>query len=307
MKTYIQSRGKSQDHDYTWLEVAKSEEQNSLIPPELKDIRPGDIIDSQKPSIILAHNKSKIVLLVTALRTRDERTDLVGRRIRNSVVWIATKGGDKELLFRKLTIAALRGNLESAIDKAVDSDHNSPYGFRVSYDELQAIKERVDEEQEDCANGIASTGHKVGGDNIKLKEELIEELREHPLPSASDDTQILVAVTTMKSEKGLKEQNVWRGLSRRIKSEDWIEYKPSDCNESGSKKNNQKSTTRVVLFLILLAGVIAIIIWIVTQKLTPLQVQTEQSIAPQTQTETLDLGDQKLEEVPVMTQVKPVL
>lgn len=275
MKTYVQSCGKSQEHDYFWLKVEVDEgDQRSTIPRVLKEIQPEEIIDSQKPSIILARSGNNLILLVTALETRDGRTDFMGRQIRNSVAWVGSEGGDTEKLLRKIAIQALREELATAVDAAVINAPDSIYGFTVCPAEFKKIKKTA-ASLEVRAEEESPISYKGGDNNQRLRDKLISDLQKYALSiSKSDDIQIWVVVTTMKSEHGLAAKGVWRGLSSRIESEDWINFCVPVREGSDSKTGKKKLP--LPRLGVLVAGLIAIAIWVISNQAVPQQMQPEE-------------------------------
>lgn len=271
MKTYVQSCGKSQEHDYFWLEVVEGD-QRAAIPPVLKEIQPEEIIDSQKPSMILARSGNSLILLVTALETRDGRTDFMGRQIRNSVAWVATKGGDKEQLLRKIAIQALKGKLATDVDAAVINAPNSMYGFTIRPAEFKKIKKLADslEIRAEEENPIS---YKGGDDNQRLRGKLISDLKKYALPISASGIQVWVVVTTMKSEHGLGAKGVWRGLSSRIESEDWIELCVPGREGADSKTGKKKLPLSLMVVGGVVASIIAIAIWFISHQSVPQQMQ----------------------------------
>lgn len=263
MTIYIQSRGKSQDHDYAWLKI-EDNHQESEIPHALKASKPEELIDSQKPSIILARSGGHLVLLATALDTQDGRTDFMGRQIRNSIAWVEEDSSTSRQLLRKLAIQALKGKLKDDIQQAVDNVADSRYGFKADFAKLQEIEHIISGEN----IGNEKTDFdllKVGEDCQQLRKELVKELETCQLPESSED-EIFVVVTTMKSSEGLKAKEVWRGLSSRIKSES----EPKKWEESVSVKKQQaqqqagtaKKIPIVGVFVLIMIGVIIMAILI---------------------------------------------
>ena len=67
---HIQTRGYSQENDYQWVKIQDSGKKKTEVPPFLdsfKDFRIQDVIEFQRPSIILARRGKYFFLLVTAL------------------------------------------------------------------------------------------------------------------------------------------------------------------------------------------------------------------------------------------------
>lgn len=129
MTIYVQSRGKSQEHDHSWLEVTKGIAQTSIIPEKLKAMKPEELIDSQKSSIVLARLDEHLVLIITALDAPG-RTDFMRRQICNTVAWIEPDNSKNERLFCKVAAHALNEKLGDDVHKAVFDDPVSTYGFR---------------------------------------------------------------------------------------------------------------------------------------------------------------------------------
>jgi hypothetical protein len=287
MTIYVQSRGKSQEHDHCWLEIRK-DAPPSFMPPELKKLETEELIDSQKPSIILARSGKYLVLLIMALETGDGRIDFMGRQIRNSVAWVEIDSSEKDRLLRKIAIQALNGTLAAAVDEAVSSDDNSDFGFKADFTKLKTIGKVVDDscEYEPKSDSEPANPYplKVGGDNKDLKFELIAELAENALPKFSGNIQILVVATTMKSSEGLRKKGVWRGISSRIESKDW-EFDISRGEELDLKDDKKKLLFGVVIMI--LVSIIAIIIWVLvnhptSRNLKPERITPVQSIGMQT-------------------------
>ena len=275
MSIYVQSRGKSQEHDYRWLEVRK-ESQSPVIPPLLKDLKVEELIESQKPSLILARSGRYLLLLVTALESREERTDFMGRRVRNSVAWVAEDKPETEQFFRATAAQALRGGLAERIDQAISI--GGEYGFEVNLEQLQTL---VDHSEIDI-KPANSCSFKFGKNVSHLRSELASELSKFSLPQGLGTYQILVVVTTLKSQEALEKLRVWRGLSNRIESETWV--KVFDSTEAESRR--QKKT----LFFGILAAIVVIaigwIVWGSTLNPTPQNSQPESRTSSQPTSDT---------------------
>ena len=227
MPIYIQSRGKKQDQDYLWLLIKSDkyypENPNFLMQPIANSkLKPIDLIESQKQSIILVADGDSYYLLVTGL-TSEKRTDFAGRSIRNSVLWIY-QNSDRDKV-RSLLIRALKGKLEREIDKTINA--GGKYGFEVDRDLLKLSNSVLNVEN----NRNTDSSCKIGSNCEILKQEIALELQTSPLP---DRNGLLVLVTSIKSASVLKEAAVWRGLSNRIENEEFEVY--------SSRVNLQKKT-----------------------------------------------------------------
>lgn len=252
-KIYVQSRGKSQEHDHCWLEIREGK-QLSISPEEFKDIKPKELIDGQKPSMILARSGKHLMLLVMSLKAGG-RLDFMGRQIRNSVAWIADEDFDEPLL-RRIAIQALEGDREigkslaDAVNEAVENAPDNKYGFTVDFGKLKKIGNSSDSKYVRCEEASFES-LKFGGDNESIREELVKELTKYALPKSSEAVQILVVITTMKSEDGLRAKHVWRGLSSRILSEEWIPLSALKDQEGSSERSKKWGEVEIIAFLIL--------------------------------------------------------
>ena len=246
--TYVQSRGISQESDYRWLKVRENS-QIPEIPPVLKrpisidfktQVRVYDLIDSQTHSIVLARSDNELVLLVTGLKAREERTDFMGRKVRNSVAYVCSDSNDNELIIRSLAVRALRGELEGEVDKAVNI--GGEYGFEVSFEKISQLARLEDVESLEAEQQI-----RIGENSIEFKEDLALELEQHCLPKTKRDS-ILIAVTGIKSKDALIQAKVWRSLSSRVKTQEWIKISNGTINVTANtpelEQNQQKKRRR---------------------------------------------------------------
>ena len=254
MAIYVQSRGKNQDRDYRWLRI-KSNEYYPENPDFLLQaingsaIRPTDLIESQKPSIILVATQNDYCLLVTGLKAREERKDYVTRLVRNSVLWICKKDNEN-LKIRSLLILALRGELDRAIDETIDI--TGQYGFEVDY---EAFKQLSNSTLAIGNNDQIDSNCKIGKNCDFLREEIALELENNALPNKEG---LLVLVTNIKSASALKETGVWRGLSNRVESETLKEYASLAITQSGKEKKTLWIQVAIASILIIAIALIII-------------------------------------------------
>ncbi len=257
MLIYIQSRGKNQDQDYRWL-LIKSDEHYPENPSFLiqsignSTLKPVDLIESQKQSIILVADRGNYYLLVTGLKAREDRTDFTGRSIRNSVLWICQKDSEN-VKVRSLLIKALKGKLEPEIDETINA--SGKYGFEVDYKSLVKSSNSVLDVEN---NRNTDPSCKIGSNCELLRQETALELQTNPLP---DRNGLLVLVTSIKSASILKEASVWRGLSDRIEDERFEEY-------SSLKTINQQAQKKTVFLGIAIALILIITTALIIIKLT---------------------------------------
>ena len=255
MAIYIQSRGKSQDNDYRWLKI----EPDRCYPknPDFLlqsignlNIRPVELIESQKFSLILVSTSQQFYLLVTGLKAREERIDFTGRQIRNSLLWVCPQNESAKI--RSLVVLALQDKLESELDLAISS--TGKYGFEVNCDRLKELPDLIATKN----NSNTDLKCKIGKNSDNLKQEIAVELENSFLPEREG---LLILITSIKSASALKKTNVWRGLSNRIVAEDFQEYSTLVTR----KHNNQKKTIFWLMAIILIS---IILISLIIFKLT---------------------------------------
>lgn len=254
MAIYIQSRGKNQDEDYRWLRIKANEyypENPDFLLQTIDNLslRPIDLIESQKFSIILATRRNDYCLLITGLKARKERTDFTGRLVRNSVLWICRKDSEN-IKIRSLLIMALRGELDRAIDETTNTA--GKYGFEVDYEALKKLPNPPLAIENNYQNNATATC-KIGKNYDSLREELALELESNILP---DREGLLVLVTSIKSASALKEAGVWRGLSNRVELEEFQKYAVSGT----AKLDSEKKTLWLWIAVVSMVAIALIII-----------------------------------------------
>lgn len=254
MEIFFQSRGISQDNGFRWIDQNNNSKELSH---KLKGI--SSFVDTQYYSILLRRQGDELILLITAMWA-GKRTDYAGRRIRNSVLWIADKKEEKKI--RSLVIQALtdENKFSQNIDQAVSL--GGQYEFTVAFEKLEQLASS-DLDNIGDQSYIKKT-FKFGGDSQNLREELAKELQENKFPL--DDQNIFI-LTTIKSQKSLEEIKFWRGLSNKVEAEELIEIEmPSNKlasiqtaqYESTSEKNNKDANLAFffVLFCLVIIGVL---------------------------------------------------
>ena len=263
MDIYIQSRGRNQDRDYRWLLIESDKyypENPNFLTQFIGNstIKPINLIESQKQSIILVAEQNNYYLLVTGLKASEDRTDFTGRSIRNSVLWICQKDSDNAKV-RSLLIRALKGELEPQIDKTISA--GGKYGFEVDRESLLKLSNSALNVEN---NRNSDPSCKIGSNCESLKQEIALELQTSPFP---DRNGLLILVTSIKSASALKEAAVWRGLSNRIKDEEFETYSSLKTVDRSQKKTIFQG---IAIAIILLVAIAFSIIKITTpQKLEP--------------------------------------
>lgn len=265
LNIYVLSCGVAQEHDYCWCKIRENSQPKEIPPILINRLRATDYIDSQKPSIILAYSDREYLLLVTALDTSPERTDFMGRRIRNSIAWVAQGpiSVEEDKLLRGLAIKALNRELDNPVHKAVKNDpQNIQTGFSAQFSKLLDIQESCRNLLEDEST-TDSLIFEFAYDNNDNRRDVINDLKSRSLRSIIEagGTDILLLVTTIKSPQWFEKMQVWRGLSSRVPEEmGWVKKKAI------SSRRLIDRTTLVIIFLLIVILMIVILLYKINQE-----------------------------------------
>jgi len=241
MTIYIQSRGIAPEEDYRWVKITDNQQIVST-PGFLNQLSLVSLIDSQKFSLVLTRQPEHFILLITGLEGTKARVDFMGRKIRNSVVWVLPLSEEDKI--RTITIAALEGKLADLVEEAIVRDSNSECGFIVNLETLETIGNLIDLQH---YNNLDLNG-KLGNNCENLKQEIALEIKENNLPKSYD---FLIVITTIKSAIDLEKLKVWRGLSSRIESKQFTAI------------NSEEKKTLPATVLIVTATIIALTVFLI--------------------------------------------
>ena len=262
MAIYVQSRGKNQDRDYRWLRIKSDEsypENSEFLRQSIGklSIKPVDLIESQKFSVILVATRNDYCLLITGLKAREERVDFTGRSVRNSLLWVCRKD-ENERQVRSLLIRALQGELDRELDRTISI--SGEYGFEVDH---TLLKNLANSTSEIANNQNTDLKGKIGQNSESLRQELALELENNTLP---DTEGLLVLITSIKSAPALKATGVWRGLSNRVETE-------FQAYSASTVKQPQKKTV--------LLGIAIALVLIIAIALSAMKFSTRQKPQPE--------------------------
>lgn len=234
MKLAVQSSGTGRDFDYSW----KGDQL-----PELKNIK--SLIESESPSILIKSQNDNLLLVITGIKSN--RKDFSGRVIRNSVAWLVTKNLENEKGIRRLASLALKDQINSELDKLIFPSEDQDFTFdEDALRKMVSIVEGIDSKELDKTRESKQIA-KVGEKN---KRELAQELEKYRLPNQDG---VLVVVTGVKSERILKETEVWRGLSLNVTSDEFEPY----------KAQSDKSSVFLKAIIIIVVLMIAIVLFLI--------------------------------------------
>jgi len=243
IKIYVKSRGVSKD--YCWLDG----QQKIDKPPELPKFK----VDVDDFALILQRQGDKLALLVNSL-TSSKRVDSQNRKIRNFVLWVADQADESYI--RSLVIQALGEDeqplgdqLAAQLDEIISSTTTEP-GFQVDFSKMENLAKEISR-----LEGSESSSEAKIANLSTFKADLRNELMRFSFPKG--DGLLLVIVAPNVSETNLKNQNVWRGLSNQIDSnEGWIPLKKKQsffgrfsAAESGEFQEGEGTSRKFVMLL----------------------------------------------------------
>ena len=203
---YIQSRGIAPEDDYCWLKI---EDTNQLvaIPQILNQLGLVSLVDSQMFSLVLARHQQYFILLITGLEATPGEVDFMGRKIRNSLVWMSPE----EATIRALTVAALQGKLANPVEETISREVNPKQSFTANPQKLHSLIDLVSLDY--YHNSYSAC--QLGNNCESLRQQLALEIQANCLPT---NHELLIVITTIKSASDLEKLKVWRGLSNRIEA-----------------------------------------------------------------------------------------
>jgi|GEM_PF-5341592 len=241
MEIYIQSCGKSLEQDYSWQKLSDDERAYKIEPPKIMEWI-NRYVQKDAHSVFIGRKENKLILFISNLES-SKRSDYVGRKARNSILYIA-KNQEEESLIRYLAASSLSdiNVLISAIDKTIAFGDNES-GFVVDHQKFYKILG-----QDLSSLGTLRTNNtcKIGKNSPELRSELANEILNNQLPQKDG---VLVVVTHYQDPKLFKETKVWRGLSALITENSW-------------QKVSQQSTP-YTLIAAGMVGLLLLIAWVV--------------------------------------------
>jgi hypothetical protein len=234
MKVAVRSAGTGRDFDYSW----KGDDL-----PEFDSIK--NLIESESPSVVIKSQSENLLLVITGIKSN--RKDFGGRVIRNSVTWLVAKNVESEKGIRRLASLALKDQISSELDKLIFPSEDKDFTFdKDALRKMVSMVEGIDSRELDKTRGLKQIA-KVGEEN---KRELAQELEKYRLPNKDG---VLVVVTGVKSERVLKDAEVWRGLSLNVTSDEFEPY----------KTQSDKSSVFLKAIIIIVAVMIALILFFI--------------------------------------------
>lgn len=241
MSIYLRSRGKSRD--YTWLEPHSKSEKD---PDQYLKIL--QALDGEYPSLVIfrykgASDEKKLILFISNCISHPARRDFQNRIIRDFLFWDVEDNLGYDEQIRAIAAATLENcnRLQQIFAEVIDfptlEENENSRGFDCKDGKLE---EELNKFAEDLKKEFVGSPKQelLDKDNDKWAKEsdtnrktLANELRS--LDRLPDREGFLVVVTGSKSEANLEKFDVWRAMSKLVKSEQW---QPQQMD--GSRRNS---------------------------------------------------------------------
>ncbi|CAD5955600.1 hypothetical protein [Planktothrix agardhii] len=234
MKIFVESAGKSPEHDYNWIdEQLKIIEKPNIIKSFI------GLLQQDSPSLLIGRKGEEFVLIVTGISS--ERRDYQNRIIRISIVWIDDNEAKIRSLASKILLSKIflpdTGEIDpkKSIEACVTAGGEN--GFKVvDFESLRSLLE----EQESSKLSDEKLDEKLeqkSDDTIKQLAQLAQlaqDLKERSLPKKDRP---LVVVTGIQSKADFREAKVWRGLAKFV---DELGGQPEDGNSKFRGNRNSQ-------------------------------------------------------------------
>lgn len=244
-----------------------------------------DLIDEVKPSlIILRDNKEKKLLLEVTGIESPNRSNKLGRKVLNSVVWIADDLEDNEEVLRKIAYSAISSilNTDLSFCKMIEEsiDFFEVEEFRVNLNKINKFTQQGERIFSSDNSHIESyQEYYIGNRSNSSLEKLAEEIQNHSLPKywTSWDGQtktdgVLVVVTeNLENRNILHKAGVWRGFASLVEepviNKSLLAEKKKETMFSAEPRQHKKppalpqtnQKTRLIIVLLIVAIIIMVI------------------------------------------------
>ncbi|MEH2408646.1 hypothetical protein [Nostoc sp.] len=187
-----------------------------------------DLIDEVKPSLLLLRDNKKLLLEITGIES-PQRSIRMGRKVFNSMVWIADDIEENEVLLRKIAYSAIQNILQKdfllreMIEKSVEF-----YGleeFRVNLKEVNEYIEHIEPVDSHQFSDLESyQQYQIESKSSERLEKLAEEFRNYPLPKewvnwdgeTKNDGVLIVVTENLEKRTILHKAGVWRGFATNV-------------------------------------------------------------------------------------------
>lgn len=250
MRYYVNTRGVQKECDYRWYKIR--EDKLIIGEPELiKDINDKQLLDESSSLVLYRDKYKQLHLLLTYLPAPQRKSDYVGRKIVNNLLWIAEESETQLLLGVAVNYLEQFEKLSGFVDNIIKESPNSE-GFSVN---IQALKELTTTRK--LTNSFKNQKAKllISVNTPEKRKELATKLKNEGLSDL--ESRYLVIVTKYTDRDILEKTCVDYALSDLIDSEKWIELSKPLSNPYNILKDlfNKKKLLIVVSILALMPAV----------------------------------------------------
>ncbi len=194
-----------------------------------------DLIDEVKPSLLILRDKKKLLLEITGIES-PQRSIRLGRKVFNSMVWIAndTKENENdtkenEVVLRKIAYSAIQNILKEdfsfsrMIEESVE--FHDLEEFRVNRIRVEEYIKDIEELYKDkFSNKESDPEYQIEHKSSESLEKLAEELRNYALPKqwlnwdgeTKKDGVLIVVTENLEKRTILHKAGVWRGFATNV-------------------------------------------------------------------------------------------
>ncbi|MEA5594635.1 hypothetical protein [Rivularia sp. UHCC 0363] len=277
--------------------------QHQLIKGSNKQITiVNDLIDEVKPSLLLFRDKedNKLLLEVTGIES-PQRSEKLGRRVLNSIVWIAEDLEENEAVIKKIAYSAIQSflNKDLTFSKMIEEsiEFFELEEFRVDLDVINQFIEDIKQANYQVINTDESKDrYQIERTSAEALEKLAEEIVNKPLPknwiawdgSTKTDGVLVVVTKNLERRTILHSAGVWRGFASNVQEpikevkevvqlpEKKKETIPSHPPTVGENYSPKKQKTRLMMILLTVAIALALIVVSFKMIFQPQQIQQPQ-------------------------------
>jgi hypothetical protein len=269
-----------------------------------------DLIDEVKPSLLIFRDqeRNQLLLEVTGIES-PQRSEKLGRKVLNAIVWIADDSEENEKILRKIGYSAIQNILgqDLAFSRMIEESINffELEEFRVDLDRIQQFIEKLEFIDYPKLDSVeVENKSKIEFKSTDNLDNLATEILNNPFPkhwtSWDEDTKtdgVLVVVTeNLEKRNILHKAGVWRGFASNLekpqigqKKTPILPYTESPILPAIKKPPiiSPRKPRVQILILLLLTTTITILIFISIQyliqpqQISPLQIQEQKILQPQ--------------------------
>ncbi len=248
-----------------------------IISGENYPITVNDLIDEIKPSLLIFRdNKQKKLLLEITGIESPQRSQRLGRKVLNAIVWIADAQAENEKILRMIAYNAIQNflgkdfSISEMIQKSIDFYEREE--FRVNLGELNKFIEHIQSLYGEEFGQIKSPvkEYLIASRTLQNLEKLAEDLRNYSLPlewmgwdkKPKEDGILIVVTENLENRTVLHKAGVWRAFTMNAEEpiklpETELPQKKTSTVEVLQEKlqlhqPNQKIRLTIVLFIVMI-------------------------------------------------------